>query len=98
MNKPEPGPSRTDESDQVFELARRVFRVMSRRRVKIISSLIRQREERRRAAARIDTRNQHVAAPQARSTSPACSASGARVQIYYRIIDDRVATCAARCT
>jgi len=103
MNKPktrEPVPA-TDESDQVFELAAEVFRVMSApMRLKIISSLCNGEKNVGELLREIDTTQPNMS--QHLNTLYQSGVLGKRregVQIYYRIIDDRVATlCRAVCT
>jgi ArsR family transcriptional regulator len=103
MNKPktrEPVPA-TYESDQVFELAAEVFRVMSApMRLKIISSLCNGEKNVGELLREIDTTQPNMS--QHLNTLYQSGVLDKRregVQIYYRIIDDRVATlCRAVCT
>lgn len=91
----------TDETDRVFELAAEVFRVMSApMRLKIISSLCNGEKNVGQLLREIDTTQPNMS--QHLNTLYQCGVLGKRregVQIYYRIIDDRVATlCGAVCT
>jgi DNA-binding transcriptional ArsR family regulator len=81
------------ESDQVFALAAEVFRVMSApMRLKIISSLCTAEKNVSELLAEIDTTQPNMS--QHLSTLYQAGVLGKRregVQIYYRIIDERVA-------
>lgn len=89
------------ESDEVFELAAEVFRVMSApMRLKIISSLCNGEKNVGELLAEIDTTQPNMS--QHLNTLYKAGVLGRRregVQIYYRIINDRVVTlCRAVCT
>lgn len=89
------------ESDEVFELAAEVFRVMSApMRLKIISSLCNGEKNVSELLAEIDTTQPNMS--QHLNTLFNAGVLGKRrdgVQIYYRIINDRVVTlCRAVCT
>jgi DNA-binding transcriptional ArsR family regulator len=89
------------ESDQVFESAAEIFRVMSApMRLKIISSLCNGEKNVGQLLAEIDTTQPNMS--QHLSTLYQNGVLGKRrdgVQIYYRIINDRVVTlCRAVCT
>jgi ArsR family transcriptional regulator len=89
------------ESDEVFELAAEVFRVMSApMRLKIISSLCNGEKNVGELLAEIDTTQPNMS--QHLGTLYQAGVLGKRrdgVQIYYRIINDRVVTlCRAVCT
>jgi DNA-binding transcriptional ArsR family regulator len=89
------------ESDQVFELAAEVFRVMSApMRLKIISSLCNGEKNVGELLREIDATQPNMS--QHLNTLYQAGVLGKRregVQIYYRIIDDRVASlCRAVCT
>lgn len=81
------------ETDEVFELAAEVFRVMSApMRLKIISSLCRAEKNVTELLSEINTTQPNMS--QHLSTLYQAGVLGKRregVQIYYRIIDDRVA-------
>ena len=94
-------PSGPVESDEVFELAAEVFRVMSApMRLKIISSLCNGEKNVGELLAEIDTTQPNMS--QHLGTLYQAGVLGKRrdgVQIYYRIINDRVVTlCRAVCT
>ncbi|MEK9953648.1 MAG: metalloregulator ArsR/SmtB family transcription factor [Curvibacter sp.] len=89
------------EPDQVFELAAEVFRVMSApMRLKIISHLCDGERNVSYLLSKIDTTQPNMS--QHLTTLYQAGVQGKRldgVQIYYRIIDDRVAAlCRAVCT
>jgi DNA-binding transcriptional ArsR family regulator len=89
------------ESDEVFELAAEVFRVMSApMRLKIIASLCNGEKNVSELLAEIDTTQPNMS--QHLNTLYQASVLGKRrdgVQIYYRITNDRVVTlCRAVCT
>ena len=89
------------ESDEVFETAAEVFRVMSApMRLKIISSLCNGEKNVSELLAEIDTTQPNMS--QHLNTLFTAGVLGKRregVQIYYRIINDRVVTlCRAVCT
>src|SRR5690349_22054213 len=89
------------ESDEVFEMAAEVFRVMSApMRLKIISSLCNGEKNVSELLGEIDTTQPNMS--QHLNTLYQAGVLGKRrdgVQIYYRIINDRVVTlCRAVCT
>ena len=89
------------ESDEVFEIAAEVFRVMSApMRLKIISSLCNGEKNVGQLLGEIDTTQPNMS--QHLNTLYTAGVLGKRregVQIYYRIINDRVVTlCRAICT
>ena len=89
------------ESDEVFEMAAEVFRVMSApMRLKIISSLCNGEKNVTQLLSEIDTTQPNMS--QHLNTLYMAGVLGKRrdgVQIYYRIINDRVVTlCRAVCT
>ncbi len=89
------------ESDQVFELAAEVFRVMSApMRLKIISSLCQREKNVSELLSEIDTTQPNMS--QHLNTLYQAGVLGKRregVQIHYRIIDERVASlCRSVCT
>ncbi|MEO5670390.1 MAG: metalloregulator ArsR/SmtB family transcription factor [Ramlibacter sp.] len=89
------------ESDEVFELAAEVFRVMSApMRLKIIASLCNGEKNVSELLSEIDTTQPNMS--QHLNTLYQAGVLGKRrdgVQIYYRIINDRVVTlCRAVCT
>jgi ArsR family transcriptional regulator len=89
------------EPDEVFELAAELFRVMSApMRLKIISSLCKREKNVSELLSEIDTTQPNMS--QHLNTLYQASVLGKRrdgVQIYYRIIDERVANlCRAVCT
>ncbi|HWI81158.1 metalloregulator ArsR/SmtB family transcription factor [Ramlibacter sp.] len=89
------------ESDEVFELAAEVFRVMSApMRLKIISCLCNGEKNVSQLLGEIDTTQPNMS--QHLNTLYQAGVLGKRrdgVQIYYRIINDRVVTlCRAVCT
>lgn len=89
------------ESDEVFELAAEVFRVMSApMRLKIIASLCNGEKNVTELLQEIDTTQPNMS--QHLNTLFTAGVLGKRregVQIYYRIINDRVVTlCRAVCT
>jgi DNA-binding transcriptional ArsR family regulator len=89
------------ESDEVFELAAEVFRVMSApMRLKIISSLCNREKNVTELLSEIDTTQPNMS--QHLNTLYQAGVLGKRrdgVQIYYRIVNDRVVTlCRAVCT
>lgn len=89
------------ESDQVFESAAEVFRVMSApMRLKIISSLCNGEKNVGELLSEVDTTQPNMS--QHLNTLYQAGVVGKRrdgVQIYYRIINDRVVTlCRAVCT
>ena len=89
------------ESDEVFELAAEIFRVMSApMRLKIISSLCNGEKNVSELLAEIDTTQPNMS--QHLNTLYQAGVLGKRregVQIYYRIVNDRVVTlCRAVCT
>lgn len=94
-------PAPVTEPDQVFELAAEVFRVMSApMRLKIISHLCDGERNVSYLLGKIDTTQPNMS--QHLTTLYQAGVLGKRregVQIYYRIIDDRVAAlCRAVCT
>ena len=97
-------PAKTDaalEADEVFELAAEVFRVMSApMRLKIISALCNGEKNVGQLLAEIRTTQPNMS--QHLNTLYKAGVLGRRregVQIYYRIINDRVVTlCRAVCT
>lgn len=94
-------PSTVTEPDQVFELAAEVFRVMSApMRLKIISHLCDGERNVSYLLSKIDTTQPNMS--QHLTTLYQAGVLGKRregVQIYYRIIDDRVSSlCRAVCT
>ncbi|GAB3501265.1 hypothetical protein GCM10027399_28370 [Curvibacter fontanus] len=94
-------PATVTEPDQVFELAAEVFRVMSApMRLKIISHLCDGERNVSYLLGKIDTTQPNMS--QHLTTLYQAGVLGKRregVQIYYRIIDDRVsALCRAVCT
>jgi DNA-binding transcriptional ArsR family regulator len=98
---PAPAPSGGIESDEVFELAAEVFRVMSApMRLKIIASLCNGEKNVSELLAEIDTTQPNMS--QHLNTLYQAGVLGKRregVQIYYRIVNDRVVTlCRAVCT
>jgi DNA-binding transcriptional ArsR family regulator len=100
-NTPATSASGPVESDEVFELAAEVFRVMSApMRLKIISSLCNGEKNVGELLAEIDTTQPNMS--QHLGTLYQAGVRGTRrvgVQIYYRIINDRVVTlCRAVCT
>ena len=89
------------QSDQVFELAAEVFRVMSApMRLKIISALCQGEKNVGELLARVPTTQPNMS--QHLNTLYKAGVLGKRrdgVQIYYRIVNDRVVTlCRAVCT
>jgi ArsR family transcriptional regulator len=91
----------TGESDEVFEVAAEIFRVMSSpMRLKIISCLCNGEKNVSELLAEIDTTQPNMS--QHLNTLYQGGVLGKRregVQIYYRIINDRVVTlCRAVCT
>lgn len=89
------------ESDEVFEMAAEIFRVMSApMRLKIISSLCNGEKNVSELLAGIDTTQPNMS--QHLNTLYQAGVLGRRregVQIFYRIINDRVVTlCRAVCT
>lgn len=89
------------ESDEVFELAAEVFRVMSApMRLKIISGLCHGEKNVSQLLEEIDTTQPNMS--QHLNTLYQAGVVGKRregVQIYYRLINDRVVTlCRAMCT
>ena len=89
------------ETDEVFEMAAEVFRVMSSpMRLKIISSLCNGEKNVSELLAEIDTTQPNMS--QHLNTLYQAGVIGRRrdgVQIFYRIINDRVVTlCRAVCT
>jgi DNA-binding transcriptional ArsR family regulator len=89
------------ESDEVFELAAEIFRVMSApMRLKIISSLCNGEKNVSELLSEIDTTQPNMS--QHLNTLYQAGVLGKRrdgVQIYYRITNDRVVTlCRAVCT
>jgi ArsR family transcriptional regulator len=89
------------ESDEVFEMAAEIFRVMSApMRLKIISSLCNGEKNVSELLAEIDTTQPNMS--QHLNTLYQAGVIGRRregVQIYYRIVNDRVVTlCRAVCT
>jgi len=89
------------EPDEVFELAAELFRVMSApMRLKIISSLCNREKNVSELLSEIETTQPNMS--QHLNTLYQASVLGKRrdgVQIYYRIIDERVANlCRAVCT
>lgn len=96
---PEPDPA--IESDEVFELAAEIFRVMSApMRLKIISCLCNGEKNVSQLLTEVDTTQPNMS--QHLNTLYQSGVLGKRregVQIYYRIINDRVVTlCRAVCT
>jgi len=94
-------PATVTEPDQVFELAAEVFRVMSApMRLKIISHLCDGERNVSYLLSKIDTTQPNMS--QHLTTLYQAGVLGKRregVQIYYRIIDDRVSSlCRAVCT
>ena len=94
-------PPAASESDEAFELAAEVFRVMSApMRLKIISSLCNGEKNVSQLLEDIDTTQPNMS--QHLSTLYISGVLGKRrdgVQIYYRIVNDRVVTlCRAICT
>ena len=103
MAKRSPGPAADPaiESDEVFELAAEVFRVMSApMRLKIISCLCNGEKNVSQLLEEVDTTQPNMS--QHLNTLYQSGVLGKRregVQIYYRIINDRVVTlCRAVCT
>jgi DNA-binding transcriptional ArsR family regulator len=99
--KAQAAPSSLSEPDQVFELAAEVFRVMSApMRLKIISCLCDGERNVGELLDQIDTTQPNMS--QHLNTLYQAGVLGKRrngVQIYYRIINDRVVTlCRAMCT
>jgi DNA-binding transcriptional ArsR family regulator len=93
--------SGTAEPDEVFELAAEVFRVMSApMRLKIISSLCQAEKNVTELLSEIDTTQPNMS--QHLSTLYQAGVLGKRregVQIFYRIVDERVANlCRTVCT
>ena len=93
--------SATLESDRVFELAAEVFRVMSApMRLKIISSLCNGEKNVGQLLREMDTTQPNMS--QHLNTLYRAGVVGKRrdgVQIYYRIVDEQVATlCRSVCT
>ena len=91
----------TVESDEVFEMAAEIFRVMSApMRLKIISSLCNGEKNVSQLLEEIDTTQPNMS--QHLNTLYQAGVIGRRregVQIFYRIINDRVVTlCRAVCT
>lgn len=100
-HQPRPVDSAPAESDQVFEQAAEVFRVMSApMRLKIISSLCNGEKNVGQLLTEIETTQPNMS--QHLNTLYQSGVVGKRrdgVQIYYRIINDRVVTlCRAVCT
>ena len=96
-----PEPAARVESDEVFESAAEVFRVMSApMRLKIISCLCNGEKNVTQLLEEIDTTQPNMS--QHLNTLYQAGVLGKRrdgVQIYYRIINDRVVTlCRAVCT
>jgi ArsR family transcriptional regulator len=96
-----PAPSAFAESDQVFELAAELFRVMSApMRLKIISSLCVAEKNVGELLGEINTTQPNMS--QHLNTLYQAGVLGKRrdgVQIFYRIVDERVAKlCRAVCT
>jgi DNA-binding transcriptional ArsR family regulator len=94
-------PEQALESDEVFEMAAEIFRVMSApMRLKIISSLCNGEKNVSELLSEIDTTQPNMS--QHLNTLYQAGVLGKRregVQIYYRIINDRVVTlCRAVCT
>jgi DNA-binding transcriptional ArsR family regulator len=94
-------PSATVETDEVFEIAAEVFRVMSApMRLKIISSLCNGEKNVTQLLEEIDTTQPNMS--QHLNTLYQAGVLGKRregVQIFYRIVNDRVVTlCRAVCT
>jgi len=94
-------PVGTTEPDEVFELAAEVFRVMSApMRLKIISSLCQAEKNVSELLSEIDTTQPNMS--QHLSTLYQAGVLGKRregVQIFYRIVDERVANlCRTVCT
>ncbi|MBI2771396.1 MAG: helix-turn-helix transcriptional regulator [Burkholderiales bacterium] len=94
-------PAAATESDEVFEMAAEVFRVMSApMRLKIISSLCNGEKNVSQLLEEIDTTQPNMS--QHLNTLYTSGVLGKRrdgVQIYYRIVNDRVVTlCRAICT
>lgn len=99
--KTTPEPATALESDEVFELAAEVFRVMSApMRLKIISSLCNGEKNVGELLAEIETTQPNMS--QHLNTLYKAGVLGRRrdgVQIYYRIINERVVTlCRSVCT
>ena len=97
----QPAAAATAESDQVFELAAELFRVMSApMRLKIISSLCGAEKNVGELLSEINTTQPNMS--QHLNTLYQAGVLGKRregVQIFYRIIDERVANlCRAVCT
>jgi ArsR family transcriptional regulator len=98
---PTPEPDPAIESDEVFELAAEIFRVMSApMRLKIISCLCNGEKNVSQLLEEIDTTQPNMS--QHLNTLYQSGVLGKRregVQIYYRIVNDRVVTlCRAVCT
>jgi ArsR family transcriptional regulator len=99
---PAPAPAATvTESDEVFELAAEVFRVMSApMRLKIISALCDGERNVSELLERIPTTQPNMS--QHLNTLHKAGVIGRRregVQVYYRLVNDRVVTlCRAVCT
>ena len=98
---PAPEPDPAIESDEVFELAAEIFRVMSApMRLKIISCLCNGEKNVSQLLTEVDTTQPNMS--QHLNTLYQSGVLGKRregVQIYYRIINDRVVTlCRAVCT
>ena len=98
---PAPAPAAIAETDEVFEMAAEVFRVMSApMRLKIISSLCNGEKNVSELLSEISTTQPNMS--QHLGTLYQAGVLGKRrdgVQIYYRIINDRVVTlCRAVCT
>ena len=96
-----PAPAEAMESDHVFELAADVFRVMaSPMRLKIISALCNGEKNVTELLATVDATQPNMS--QHLTTLYRAGVLGKRregVQIYYRIVNDRVVTlCRAVCT
>ncbi|MBE7942621.1 MULTISPECIES: metalloregulator ArsR/SmtB family transcription factor [Ramlibacter] len=94
-------PEPSMESDQVFELAAEIFRVMSSpMRLKIISCLCNGEKNVSELLSEVDTTQPNMS--QHLNTLYQAGVLGRRregVQIYYRIVNDRVVTlCRAVCT
>lgn len=102
LSKRSPGPAaEAGESDEVFELAAELFRVMSSpMRLKIISALCNGEKNVSELLGEIDTTQPNMS--QHLNTLYQGGVLGKRrvgVQIYYRITNDRVVTlCRAICT
>ena len=100
MNKRAFQPTRVTEPDQVFELAAEVFRLMSApMRLKIISSLCNGEKNVGQLLEEIQTTQPNMS--QHLNTLYQAGVLGKRregVQIYYRIVNDRVVSlCRAMC-